>query len=238
MNSRAAVAQCETIICLQINDSDLIGASAGAMAALKRAASDTNSAVWLIPAVLVVDVYASVHSMLHSARGLPSMDPAIPDASWKRSWEVRLPQNMAAVRPNMACVDARTIIPRKSSVCPSAAGFKLPDAASAPWALSSSKICIKLAVHRCSRDNPLHVAMTSQIVSELWSERHIKGPEMWRSEAATTAPLIAVLLHSVVCSTVRCTQQRCRGVTMQSHPACTRVSMQTLPVGWWWDVPH
>ncbi len=31
--------------------------------------------------------------------------------------------------------------------------------------------------------------------------------------------------------------QRCASVTIQSHAACTRVSMQTLPVAWCWDVP-
>ncbi len=241
-----ALSRTETILCLQINDSDLIGASAGAMAALKRAATDAKSTVRLKAAVLIFDVYASIHSMLHSARGLPGIDPAILDASWKRSCEVRLPQNLAVVRPNMASADADlTILPRTSVVYSSATDIKMTVAASTPCALCCSKICRQLALRRC-RCEFIAVSATTQIVAELWSERHIKGPDLSRSEAASTGPLLSALLHSIICSTVCCTQQRSLGCV---HP-CVQVTLVWQHVrvllddtclraafscaGWWW----
>ena len=80
----------------QIADSDLIGASAGAMAALLRARP--NGATWKDIAELILNLFSTVIILLEAAPSLPGFDAAVVDAGWERCGKVRLPQNIAKVR--------------------------------------------------------------------------------------------------------------------------------------------
>ena len=80
----------------QIVEGDLIGALAGAMAALLRAPQ--NGDAWMTIALRTLDLFASVLIVLESAPAVPVRDAPVIVARWKRCGEVRLPQNMAKVR--------------------------------------------------------------------------------------------------------------------------------------------
>ena len=84
-------------VCMQIVDSDLIGVSAGALAALLRGQCDRDP--WKDIAMLALDVSTSVLVLLEAAPSLQSFDAAVVDAGWKGCGEVRLPENVARVRP-------------------------------------------------------------------------------------------------------------------------------------------
>ncbi len=49
--------------------------------------------------MLVLDVYMRIHLLLDASRRLPDSDATIVDACWRRCGEVRLFQNLVAVRP-------------------------------------------------------------------------------------------------------------------------------------------
>ena len=83
---------------LQCLDGDLIGATAGAMAALRRAPAVVD-APWLQYALLTLDTFTFVPMLLDAARSLPGIDASVADAVWKRCREVQLPQNLIKVRP-------------------------------------------------------------------------------------------------------------------------------------------
>ena len=82
---------------MQIVEGDLIGALAGAMAALLRARP--NGAAWMMIAVNTLDLFNNVLILLEAAAELSGLNAPVAEAGWKRCGEVRLPQNMAKVRP-------------------------------------------------------------------------------------------------------------------------------------------
>jgi len=82
---------------VQIVEGDLIGASAGAMAALLHARP--NGAAWMLIAMNTLDLFASVLILLEAAADMSGLDAPVADDGWKRCGEVRLPQNMAKVWP-------------------------------------------------------------------------------------------------------------------------------------------
>ena len=81
----------------QIVDSELIGASVGALAAYRRAGKDVHRNPWLGPLLMTLDVFLRIGTLLDVARSLSDMDASVIDAGWKRCGEVRLPQNAAEV---------------------------------------------------------------------------------------------------------------------------------------------
>ena len=84
---------------MQVVESDVIGASAGVLAALQRTArpAANRDVAWIATASMTLDLCVLVHELLNSARGVVA---CIADAGWKRSGKLRLPQNMAKVRLN------------------------------------------------------------------------------------------------------------------------------------------
>ena len=77
---------------------DLIGASAGAVAALLDPPA-RKACTWLRIAYVVLDVFTRVLMLLDAASSLPDLDATIVDAGWKRCREVALPQSITKVRP-------------------------------------------------------------------------------------------------------------------------------------------
>ena len=79
-------------------DSDLIGASVGALAAYRRAGKAVYRDAWLGPLMIALGVFMRIVSLLNVARTVPEVDASVIDAGWKRCGEVRLQQNVALVR--------------------------------------------------------------------------------------------------------------------------------------------
>ena len=118
----------KAVVCPQILNNDLIGTSADAVAAFKHAAKDVAPPAWAKAAPLILDVCARVHLVLEAASWQPWLDAALSDAGWRRSREVRLPQNMAMARLHMSrpvCmlpkprpVHAADALPPGVTICP------------------------------------------------------------------------------------------------------------------------
>ncbi len=70
----------------------------GALAAYQRAGKAVHRDPWLGPLLMTLDMFMRAVSLLNVARTVPDMDVDVIDAGWKRCGEVRLPQNVAAVR--------------------------------------------------------------------------------------------------------------------------------------------
>ena len=88
---------------LQINDGDLIGASAGAFAALLDA---RMNCACLETAMFTLNVFMRVYHVLDAATSQPGINAAITAAGWKRCREVRFLQKLAMVRL-LPCVEVR-----------------------------------------------------------------------------------------------------------------------------------
>jgi len=84
---------------VQVAESDLIGALAGALAAVQRTAGRADHVSWNATAMMSLDICVGVHRLLNAARWLPDVDASAVDAGWQRSGKLRLPQNMAKVCP-------------------------------------------------------------------------------------------------------------------------------------------
>ena len=122
--------------CPQIVESDLIGASAGVLAALQCNARQSTDVAWVTTAMMTLDVCVRTLEFLAAARWLPHADATVADVGWMRCGKLRLPQNLAKVRqcPSAAAVHATSVAcagsptPPATSLWSNAAG--LPQGAS------------------------------------------------------------------------------------------------------------
>ncbi len=81
----------------------MIGACTGALAAYGRAgraAIRVAGVAWLRPMLATLNMFMRIVDLLDAARLLlPDVDASVTDAAWKQCGGVRLPQNVALVRP-------------------------------------------------------------------------------------------------------------------------------------------
>ncbi len=102
--------QLQHFVSTQVVEIDLIGASAGAVAALLLAHADDTT--WMQSASLTLNLYVRLHELLASLRLRRDAAALAPeaDAAWKRCQEVRLPQNMIAVRAAFIQASHRALV--------------------------------------------------------------------------------------------------------------------------------